>query len=155
MVTFHKNISFTDYASKIRLADCSKLAVNWKNDNDVTLYWYAAIVILLIHCYFTDTLLICRHCWFMTIYFYKGLTRYLEIRNTPIWVLPNIWRLTRVRNTKFGTDVSNKLLLKAAKCQRYSFCRSWVIRVKLTGGVTEDATEGSFEDTPNSVLWDL
>ena len=25
----------------------------------------------------------------MTIYFYKGLTRNPEIRNTPVWVLPN------------------------------------------------------------------
>ena len=28
----------------------------------------------------------------MTISFYKGLTRNLEIGNTPVWVLPNIWR---------------------------------------------------------------
>ena len=27
-----------DYASEIRLPGCSKLAVNWKNDNDVTIF---------------------------------------------------------------------------------------------------------------------
>ena len=32
------------------------------------------------------------------------------------------------RNTKFGTDVSNEMLLFAAKCQGYSFCRFWVIK---------------------------
>ena len=41
----------------------------------------------------------------MTIYFYKGLTRNPEIGNTPVWVLHNIWRLKRVRNTKFWTSL--------------------------------------------------
>ena len=29
---------FTDYASRIRFPDCSKLAVNWKNGDDVTIF---------------------------------------------------------------------------------------------------------------------
>ena len=29
----------------------------------------------------------------MTIFSYKGLTRNPEIENTPVWILPNIWRL--------------------------------------------------------------
>ena len=70
-----------------------------------------------------------------TISFYKGLTRNLEIGNTPVWILPNIWRLEGVRNTKFGTSVSNKMLLNAAKCQRCSFYCFWVIKRKPTGGV--------------------
>ena len=70
----------------------------------------------------------------MTIFFYKGLTRNPEIGNTPVWVLPNIWRLGRVRNTKFGTNVSNKMLLNAAKCQGCSFYRCWVITGKPTVG---------------------
>ena len=32
----NENKSFTDNASGIRLLDCSELAVNWENDNDVT-----------------------------------------------------------------------------------------------------------------------
>ena len=48
----------------------------------------------------------------MTISFYKGLTRNPEIGNIPVWVLSNIWKLGRVKNTKFGTNVSNKILLK-------------------------------------------
>ena len=63
----------------------------------------------------------------MTISFYKGLTRNPEIRNTPVWVLPNIWRLGLVRNTKFRMKVCNKILLNTAKCQGYSFYRFWVI----------------------------
>ena len=69
----------------------------------------------------------------MTIFVYKGLTRNLEIGNTHVWVLPNIWRLAWVRDTKFGTDVSNKILLNAAKCQVYSFYRFRVIKVKPKG----------------------
>ena len=70
----------------------------------------------------------------MTIFFYKGLTRNPEIRNTPVWVLPNICRLEEVRDTKFGTNVTNEMLLNAAKCWGYSFYRFWVIKVKPIGG---------------------
>ena len=67
-------------------------------------------------------------CVIMTIFFYKGLTRNPEIGNTPVWVLPNICRLGRVMETKFGTNVSNKMLPNAATCQGYSFYRFWVIK---------------------------
>ena len=64
----------------------------------------------------------------MTIYFYKKLTRNLEIGNTTVWVLPNIWRLDGVKDTKFGMDVCNEMLLNAEKYQSYSFYRFWVIK---------------------------
>ena len=70
-----------------------------------------------------------------TIFFYKGLTRNPEIGNTPVWVLPNIWRLGRIKNTKFDTNVSNEMLLNAAKYQGYSFYRFWVIRGKPIGEI--------------------
>ena len=34
----------------------------------------------------------------------------------------------------FGTNVSNRMLLNAAKFQGYSFYRSWAIKGKPTGG---------------------
>ena len=67
----------------------------------------------------------------MTIFFYKGLTRDAEIRNTPVSVFPNIWRLEQVRDTKFGTNVSNKMSLNAAKCKGYTFYR-WGFGGKIT-----------------------
>ena len=70
----------------------------------------------------------------MTIFFYKGLTRHPEIGITLVWVLPNIWRLARVMNTKFDTNVSNRMLLNTANFQGYSFCHFWVIKGKPTGG---------------------
>ena len=62
----------------------------------------------------------------ITILFYKGLTRNPEIGNTPVWVLSNIWRLRQVMDTKFDTNVSNKILLNAAKFQGYNSYHFWV-----------------------------
>ena len=63
------------------------------------------------------------------------MARNPDIRNTPVWVLPNIWRLGQVRNNKFGTDVSNEMFLNVAKCQGYNFYHFWVIKGKPTMGV--------------------
>ena len=62
-------------------------------------------------------------------------TRNSEIGNTSVWVLPTIWRLGQVRNTKFGTNVSIKMLLNVAKCQGCRINRFWVIKGKPTGKV--------------------
>ena len=58
----------------------------------------------------------------------------LEIGDTPTWVLPNIWWLGQGRDTKFGTNVSNKMLRNSAKCQGYSLYHFWVIKWKPTIG---------------------
>ena len=128
--------------SGIRPLDCSKLAKNQKNDNDVTIFWHDVNVKFFWHCFVS---LVKFSYWskfhvniitgsgIMTIFFYKGLTRNPEIGNTPVWVFPNIWILGRVMGTKFGANVSNKLLLNAAKFQGYSFYRWWVIKGKPTG----------------------
>ena len=71
----------------------------------------------------------------ITIFGYKGFTRNPEIGNTSVWVLPNTWRLGWVRDTKFDKNVSNKVSLKAAKCQGCSFCLFWIINGKTTGDV--------------------
>ena len=62
------------------------------------------------------------------------MTRNPEIRNNPVLVLPNIWRLGQVMETKFDTYVSNKILLNAAKLQGNSSYPFWVIKGKPTGG---------------------
>ena len=128
--------------SGIRPPDCSKLAKNPKNDNDVTIFRHDVNVKFFWRCFVS---LVKFSYWskfhvniiagsgIMTIFFYKGLTRNPKIGNTPVWVF-NIWRLGRVMDIKFGTNVSNKMLLNAAKFQGYSFCRFWVIKGKPTGG---------------------
>ena len=67
------------------------------------------------------------------IIFYKGLTRNQKIGNTTVWVLP-VWRLGRVMDVKLGTNISDKMLLNAAKCQGFSFYQFWVDKGKPTGG---------------------
>ena len=69
----------------------------------------------------------------MKIFVYKGLTRNMEIVNTPVHVFPNIWKLRWDRDTKFGTNVSNKMFLNAAKCQGYSFYCFCVSKKKPAG----------------------
>ena len=69
----------------------------------------------------------------ITIFVYKGMTRNSEIGNTPVCVLPNIWRLGRVRDTTLCTNFFNKMLLDAAKCQSISFYRLWFIKGKPAG----------------------
>ena len=132
--------------SGIRPPDCSKLAKNPKNDNDVIIFRHDVNVKFFWRCFVS---LVKFSYWskfhvniitgsgIMTIFFYKGLTRNPEIGNTPVWVLLTIWRLGRVRAIKFGTNVSNKMSLNAAKCQGYSFYRFWVIKGNPTGGVAK------------------
>ena len=130
----------------IRSLDCSKLAKNHKNDTGVTIFRHDVNVN-----FFSDFFvsLVKFSYWskfhvniitgsgIMTIFFYKGLTRNPEIGNTPVWVFPNIWRLWRVMDTTFGTNVSNRILLNAAKFQGYSFSHFWVIEGKSTEGVVK------------------
>ena len=72
--------------------------------------------------------------WSYDILFYKGLTRNSEIRNTPVWVLPNLWRLGWAKDTKLGTNDPNKMLLNSEKQQDYSFYCFWVIKGEPTEG---------------------
>ena len=51
----------------------------------------------------------------------KGLTRNPEIGNTSVQVLPKIWRLSGVRDTKFGRNVSKEKLFNAAKYRGSEF----------------------------------
>ena len=133
----------TDSVSGIRPPDCSKLVKNPKINNDVTIFRYDVIIKFFWRCFVS---FVKFSYWskfhvnsitgsgIMAIFFYKGLNRNLEIENSPVWVLPNIWRLGWVMDTKCGTNVSNRMLLNVAKFQSYSFYRLWVIKGKRTGG---------------------
>ena len=68
----------------------------------------------------------------MTI-FIKRLNRNPEIGNTLVWILPNIWGLGQVEDTKFGTNASNKILrLQNAKVTAVTV--SEFIKEKPTAG---------------------
>ena len=128
--------------SKIQPLDCSKLARNPKSDNDITISQHDVNVTFFCRCVVSLVMLsywskfrVITGCGIMTIFFYKGLTRNPEIGNTSIWVMPNIWRLEWIMDTKFGKNVANRMLLNTAKFQGYSFYRFGVIKGKPTGGI--------------------
>ena len=137
-----ENITFVDSLSGIRSPDSSKLAKNLKNDNNVAIFRHDVNVNFFWHCFVSNVnfgywskfhVNIITGSGIMTTFFYKGLIRNPEIRNTPVWVFPNIWRLGWGMGTQFGTNVCNKMLLNAAKFQGYSFYRFWVIKENPTG----------------------
>ena len=128
--------------SGIRPPDCSKLTKNPKNDNDVTIFRHDFSsnffdVLFLLSSLVTGPSFMSISSLelrkFLLIKDWLLDWRNLEIVNTPVWVLPSILRLGQVRDTKFGPNVSNKLLLNVPKCQGYSFYRFWVIKGKPTG----------------------
>ena len=150
-VAIIENVSVIIYASGIRLPDCSKLAINWKNDNDVTTFqkfikFFWPYSISLVKFSYWPKFHVNITTGLTKIFAYKGLTRYLEIANTPVWVLPSILRLGQVRDTKFGPNVSNKLLLHAPKCQGYGFTVFELLREnQLWGGEITPPTQISVE----------
>ena len=101
--------------------NCSKLAINSKNHNDVPICWHDLIV--------TGSI-------FMSI----------SLPVLDLWLVlwgidqkSGNWKYHRlsfgdglVRDTKLDTNVSNEMLLNAAKCHGYSFYRFLVIMVKTT-----------------------
>ena len=117
--------------SGIRSPDCSKLAKNPKNVNGVTIsrhdvivkiFWRVLFLLSFFSYWSKFYVNIVIGSGIITIFFYKGLTRIPEIGITPFWGLPNISRLGRVMDTKFGTNVS--------KFQGYSFYRFGIIKEK-------------------------
>ena len=69
----------------------------------------------------------------MTIFVYRTLTKAPEIGNIPVWVLPSIWRLEQIMDTKLDTKVGDKILLNDVKYKDYIFYLFWVIKGKPTG----------------------
>ena len=98
------------------------------------------------------------------IYFYKGLTRNPEMEYLN---LCNIWRLGRVRVTKFGTNVSDKKLLNVSQIRAKTW-RLWLLvmfhrtttrwwrrirwRVPLKGDEEVKEEKGLKILTPNKLL---
>ena len=138
-------MSFTDYASGIRLPNCSKLAINRKNNNGATfcrhdvianfffLFWRHFISIVRFSYWSNFHFNIITGSGVMTVFFIRNWS---EIRKseTPPSEFSNISRLGQAKDTKFGVNVSNEMLLNATKCQGYTFYHFWVIKGKPTGG---------------------
>ena len=127
--------------SDIRFPDCSKLGNKLEKWGHNLLTWSSSLNV------YDDTLFLLKSLItgpsFMPIsslvlelWQFSFIRDWPDIQNLeyPHLILPNIWRLGRIRDTKFGTNISNNMLLNAAKCQCYSMYRFWVIKGKPTGG---------------------
>ena len=115
-ITINENASIKDHASRIWLPDCSKLAINWKNDNyaifygrgvNVNFFWRCRVFLVNVIYWSKFHVNTSTGSGVMTIFVYKGLIRSPEIGNAPAWFLLNIWILGQVTNAKFGI-VSNE-----------------------------------------------
>ena len=133
-VTVTENITFADCVSGIRPLD-------WKNDNDVTIFRHDFSsnfldILYLLSSLVTGPSFMSISSLVLELLQFSLIRDWSEIRklDIPVWVLPTIWRLGRVMDTKFGTNVSIRMLLNAGKFQVYSFYRFWVIKGKPTGG---------------------
>ena len=104
-----------------------KLAINQKNDNDITIFQYKVIVILFNVVLFLLSSLVTGPSFISISALFLELWRFaFYIDQKP--------RNRKYPRLCFGMDASNKMLLNAAKCQRYIFYRFWVINGKPTGG---------------------
>ena len=68
------------------------------------------------------------------IFIYWGLTRNPKIRNTPVCILPKTCRLGRDRDTKFGTNVSDKMLLILQNARVTAFTVSELLKENQQSG---------------------
>ena len=113
-VTTYENKSFTDYASRIWLLDCSKSAIHW-NDVIVNFFWRCFVSLVKVSYWSKFQINIITGSGDVAISFYKRLTRNLKIGNPPHgdWGklgIPNLaqmsltkcyWILQNVRVTAF------------------------------------------------------
>ena len=132
-----KILCVRDHVFGIQLLDCSKLPINWKNDNDVKFCRHDITIKFFWRCLFS--LVRCSY-WFkfhvniitgskvMTIFVYKGLTRNSEIVNTLNRLLPNIRGLREVRNIKYDMIVSSKCHWMLQNTRTTAFAVSELLR---------------------------
>ena len=134
-----KKIIFTDYFSKIRFLDGSKLARNRKNDNDIKNCRHDVIVNFFWHCFNFPVKFIYwskspqYHHWFSS-YEIVFIRDWQKIRLSEI-TPSEFCRISRDWDELWipkATNVSNGLLLNLAKFEVYNFYRFWVIKGKRT-----------------------
>ena len=106
------------------------LAMNLKNDSDATIFRHEVtvnffdVVLILLSSLVTVTSFMSISSLVLELWQFSFI-RNPEIGNIPVLVFPNIWRLRRVKDTKFGTNASNKILLNATKCRGKINCYHW------------------------------
>ena len=106
--------------------DCSQLAKNAKNDNDVIILRHD-VIIFFGGCFVSLVKSLVLELW--QIYFIKD---WPEIGNTPVWVLPNIWRWGELWITNLAQMFLIAYYWMLQYASGYSLYRFWVIKGKPT-----------------------
>ena len=112
-----------------------------KKDNGVTICWHDVIVKIFWRCCVSlvkfsylskfHVNIITVPGVITTIFVYKGLTGNREIRNTPVWVLPNIWRLGSIRDTTFSTNLQILHIYNIFLLELLNLDAIWLLKLQL------------------------
>ena len=119
-------MTFADSVSGIQPTDCSKLAQNQKNDNDVTIFRndvivnFFYVVLFLLSGWVTGPSFMSISSLVLELWQFSFIRDWPEIRKSEI--PPSEFCPISGDWDKFGTNVSNRMLLNAAKLQGYNFC---------------------------------
>ena len=120
-----------DHASGVRLPDCSKLAKNWKNYNDVTIFWHGVIANIFDVILFLLSRLVTDPSFMSISSFVLELWQFTFIRD---W--PEIWKSEIPSFCSISKDwgelgIPNLARMSVMKC-------SWMLRntrvIAFTGG---------------------
>ena len=104
----NENLSITYYASGIRLLDCSKLTMNWKNGNNVTAHQHDVIVKL----------------FDITLFFLSSLVTGPSFMSISSLVL-ELWQFSFIRE---GPEIWKSEILLSEFCQIFGTgesCQTW------------------------------
>ena len=112
-------MSFTDYASGISPSDCSKLAINWKNDNDVKICMSISLLVM--------------ELWQFS--FIRGWQeiQILEIPSSEFWQISGHWGELGISNFTGMSIMKCYWMLQNTRVS--AFYRFWVIKGKSTVGI--------------------
>ena len=134
---------FADSVSEIQPRDCSKLAKNPKNGNAVKIFRHDVIInffgiaLFLLSRLVTGPSFMSISSLVLKLWQFSFIMDWAEIWKSKIPMsdfFPISGDLGWVMDAKFGINVSNRMLLNAAKFYGYSFCHFWVIKGKPIGG---------------------
>ena len=112
--------------SGIRLLYCSKLAINWKNDNNVrtfpkfiTFFWPCSVSFVKFSYWSKSGSWLVLEFWqFLFIRDWPEI-RKSEIPQSEFCPISGNWGNLEIPN--FGVNISSKMLLNVSKCQDYNF----------------------------------
>ena len=150
-MTVNENVSFTYCTFTIRLLDCSRLAINWKTDNDITISQHYVGVsffdvgLFLLWSLVTGPSFMSISSLFLELRQFSLARDWPELRKSEIppsefHQIYGDWGKLII--PRFSTNFSKEMLLNVVKRQDYSFYPVWVIKGKPTEGWCGGRGEG-------------